>query len=433
MAAEWRNEDEYFADREERLLRDAGREHGLSRRRLLQLAAAGLPVLAGLGRVAVPAPAHAARVRQAAPTGPIVKPLPASQFDLLGTNAEMRWDAAGGLPYAIPNERFFVRDHTATPLIDAASWRLSVFGTGLTGQPGPDRAIQLSLDELRALPSRTQTAFIECAGNGRSYFSSQQGTPAAGSQWHLGAVGVAVWKGVPLSTVLERAGVAKTAVDVLPQGLDANVVTNGVDQGKVRRPLPIAKALDDVLIAYEMNGVPLPPDHGFPARLVVPGWIGVASIKWLGQIEVADTTLYSPWTTTQYRLTGPTYSADEPPLTRQVVKSAFAGLPAGAQLAKGEPVVLEGRSWSGNGAIKAVDLSFDGGTTWRPARLGRQNVPDAWVQWTYPWTPRLATHYDLRARATDTTGVTQPATVPFNDGGYVFGAVVRHPITVVAA
>jgi DMSO/TMAO reductase YedYZ molybdopterin-dependent catalytic subunit len=343
----------------------------------------------------------------------------------------MRWDAAGTLPYAIPNDRFFVRDHTATPAIDAATWRLSVFGTGLTGQPGPDRAISFSLDDLRALPSRTQTAFIECAGNGRSFFASQQGTPAAGSQWHLGAYGLAVWKGVPLSVVLERAGIAKSAVDVLPQGLDATVVTNGVDLGRVRRPLPVAKALDDVLIAYEMNGVPLPPDHGFPARLVVPGWIGVASIKWLGQIEVADTALYSPWNTTQYRLTGPTYPADQPPLTTQVVKSAFAGLPVDARLPKGRPLVLQGRSWSGGGAIKAVDVSLDGGTTWRPAKLGAENVPLAGVRWTYPWTPRLATHYDLRARATDTSGAIQPATVPFNDGGYVFGAVVRHPVTVV--
>jgi DMSO/TMAO reductase YedYZ molybdopterin-dependent catalytic subunit len=225
--------------------------------------------------------------------------------------------------------------------------------------------------------------------------------------------------------------VSKTAVDVLPQGLDPTVVTNGVDRGRVRRPLPIAKALDDVLIAYEVNGVPLPPDHGFPARLVVPGWIGVANIKWLGQIEVADTTLYSPWNTTQYRLTGPAYGTDQPPITNQVVKSAFAGLAPGAQLPKGRPVVLQGRSWSGNGSIRKVELSFDGGTTWRPARLGADNEPHAWVQWSFPWTPRLATHYDLRARGDrldrgDPAGgrAVQRRRVPVRRGGAPPG--VRH-------
>src|SRR4051812_24998599 len=151
------DEDAYFADRDERLAWEAARKQGISRRHLLQLGAAGLPVAAGLSRVFAPAPAHAARMRQAAtaPTGPIVKALPRDQFDVLGTNAEMRWDAAAGLPYTIPNERFFVRNHTATPLIDASTWRLSVYGTGLTGQPGPENAVQFALDDLRALPAET--------------------------------------------------------------------------------------------------------------------------------------------------------------------------------------------------------------------------------------------------------------------------------------
>ena len=107
---------------------------------------------------------------------------------------------------------------------------------------------------------------------------------------------------MPLRDVLERAGLARRAIDVMPQGLDATVVSGGIDQGHVRRPLPVDKALDDVLLAYEMNGRPLPPDHGFPVRLVVPGWVGIASIKWLGQIEVSDHPLFSPWNTTQYRM-----------------------------------------------------------------------------------------------------------------------------------
>ena len=169
--------------------------------------------------------------------------------------------ARPGLPDG-PAERFFVRNHTATPLIDAG--KLAAADLRL-GPAAPARAIELGLRELRRLPSATRAAFIECAGNGRSFFAGQQGTPATGSQWRLGAVGVARWRGVPLRDVLERAGIARRAIDVMPQGLDATVVTGGVDQGHVRRPLPVDKALDDVLLAYEMNG------EATTARPRVPG------------------------------------------------------------------------------------------------------------------------------------------------------------------
>jgi DMSO/TMAO reductase YedYZ molybdopterin-dependent catalytic subunit len=273
-------------------------------------------------------------------------------------------------------------------------------------------------------------AFIECAGNGRSFFGTQQGTPVSGSQWKLGAVGVAEWRGALLRDVLAAAGITRRAVDVLPQGLDPTVVTNGVDQGHVRRPLPVEKALDDVLVAYEMNGRPLPPDHGFPARLVVPGWVGVANVKWLGQIEVADHALFSPWNTTQYRMVGPDYPPDAPPLTEQVVKSAFE-LPFGATLPARRRVTLTGRSWSGERPIRRVEVRA-GDEPWRPARLHGPNLPHAWVRWSIDWTPPAAGDTTLLARATDRSGRTQPDTVPFNTGGYEFWAVVRHPVTVTA-
>jgi DMSO/TMAO reductase YedYZ molybdopterin-dependent catalytic subunit len=341
----------------------------------------------------------------------------------------MRWDAAGELGDTIPNERFFVRNHTSTPLIDAPSWRLRVFGNGLRHPRDPEHAIEFSLEDLQCLPSRVTTAFIECAGNGRSYYATQQGTPVAGTQWHLGAVGVARWRGVPLAEVLERAGIRRHAVDILPEGLDSNVIAGGADLGHVRRPLPVQKALDDVLLAYEMNGHPLPADHGFPVRLVVPGWVGVASIKWLGRIEVADEPLYSPWNTQLYRLTGPSYPPDEPPLTRQAIKSAFE-LAEEARLAAGHRHLLTGRSWSGNGPIHTVEVSTDGGASWRRADLRGPCRRAAWVRWSIPWTPTQPGPHELRARATDVAGTTQPATVPFNDGGYVFAAVVKHPVLV---
>jgi DMSO/TMAO reductase YedYZ molybdopterin-dependent catalytic subunit len=171
---------------------------------------------------------------------------------------------------------------------------LALSGSGLPRGPA-----SFSLAELERMPARTITAAIECAGNGRSYFGSVQGTPVSGTQFKLGAIGVARWRGVPLAEVLDRAGLSPHAVSVMLQGLDAEVVANGANQGHVRRPLPIAKALDDALLAYEMNGRELPPDHGAPLRLVVPGWIGVASIKWVGSIDVSRTPQQSFWNTAQ--------------------------------------------------------------------------------------------------------------------------------------
>lgn len=377
----------------------------LTRRRLLQLGAASVPALA-LSRLGVPAWAQT--------PGPIVKPLPPEWFTPLGTNAEMRWDTAAQLPYTIPNERFFVRNHTSTPIIDPRTYRLQVFGGGLRRPEG----VSFSLRDLQRLPSRTIHAFIECAGNGRSFFASQQGTPASGTQWKLGAVGVARWRGVPLGEVLERAGITRRAVDVMPEGLDAEVGING----HVRRPFPIAKALDDVLLAYEMNGEPLPPDHGAPVRVIVPGWIGIASIKWVGRIEVSDQPLFSAWNTTQYTLDGV-------PITEQAVKSAFE-LPFGATLKAGRHQVLTGRSWSGHAPIKRVEVSTGG--RYEPARLVGPNVPNAWVRWRHVFKPRTPGPVELRARATGRRNNTQPDTVPFNPNGYLFWGVVKHPITVTA-
>jgi DMSO/TMAO reductase YedYZ molybdopterin-dependent catalytic subunit len=406
-----RDEQVYLRERHEALRR-------LSRRKLLELGAAAVPVLAGAGRLTWPASAAAG-----APA--ILKPLPPEWFIDHGTNAETRWEALRDVGDRVPNARFFVRNHTATPAIDPATWRLRVFGSGLCG----DAAVEFTLRDLLRLPARRATAFIECAGNGRSFFGGQQGTPAAGTPWRLGAIGVAEWKGVALGELLERARIRRGAVDVMPQGLDARVVMGGVDYGNVRRPLPVGKAFDDVLLAYEMNGEALPPDHGFPVRLVVPGWVGIASVKWLGSLEVSDTPLFSPWSTKWYRMTGPDYPADSPPLTEQPVKSAFE-LPWDARLPAGRRMVLTGRSWSGRAGLRAVEVSTDGGASWRRARLHGPHAQDAWARWELPWRPPAPGAYELLARAADREGA-QPATVPFNDGGYQFWGVVRHPVTVV--
>ena len=373
----------------------------VTRRDVLKLAAAAsLPLV-------VPRAAFG----QAAPS-PIVKPLPPEWFVVHGTNAELRWETARKLGYLIPNERFFVRNHTRTPSIDARTWRLQVHG------PGVRKPLSLSLRDLERLPSCDVTSAVECAGNGRSFFGSQQGTPASGTPWKLGGIGVARWRGVPLGEVLERAGLRRGAVDVLAEGLDDPYVTGGVDYGRVRRPIPVGKALDDVLLAYEMNGRTLPPDHGFPVRLLVPGWIGISSIKWLGRLEVSDAPVETAWNTKWY-----------PGLSVQPVKSAFE-LAWDAVLPAGRRVTLTGRSWSGSAPIKRVEVSTDGGARWRRAELRGPNLRSGWVRWELPWTPPAGSH-ELLARATDRTGTTQPDTVPFNEGGYQFWAVVRHPVTAV--
>jgi DMSO/TMAO reductase YedYZ molybdopterin-dependent catalytic subunit len=397
----------------------------VSVRRFLSPGAAGVPHAAGFGALASDPSAAAPTT---VPPSPIVKPLLPAWFVDHGNNAEMRWDSVSGRDYRTPNERFFVRDHTSTPLIDAKTWRLRVFGAGLRGAPDLEHAIEFDYRQLRALPSHEIEALIECAGNGRRYFAGQQGTPTPGTPWGLGAIGLARWRGVLLSQVLHRAGIRDDAVDVMPQGLDASYVCAGVDHGRVRRPLPVQKALDDVLLAYEMNGEPLPPDHGFPVRLVVPGWVGVASIKWVGQIEVSDRPLTSPWNTTWYRFTGPDYP-DGSPLTTPTVRSAFE-LAWDARLPVGVVTTLTGRSWSGNAPIRRVDISTDGGRQWQPAHLHGPNRRDGWVRWQLPWRPTTPGPHVLMARAIDEDGAEQPDTVPYNDGGYMFWAVVRHPVTV---
>ncbi|SDH53740.1 sulfite oxidase [Nonomuraea jiangxiensis] len=339
----------------------------------------------------------------------IVKPLPDHLFRVRGPNAEMRWEAMAGQGYHTPNDRFFVRNHTSTPLIDAAVWRLRVHGAGVRWPR------EFGYEELRAMPSRTLDVAIECAGNGRRFYGTQQDEPVPGTQWGLGGIGVARWRGVPLKYLLKQVGLLPEAVDVLATGLDAPFE----DYGHVRRPLPVGKAMKDVLLAYEMNGERLPPDHGFPVRLVVPGWVGIASIKWLGELEVATEELRTPWNTVFY-----------PDITTQPVKSAFE-LPWNARLPIGGLYVLRGRSWSGQGRIVRVEVSLDGGETWRPAEHRGQRLARAWLPWHISWAPRRTGPVVLMARATDETGATQPLSTPRHPFGYRFDAVVRHPIQLV--
>jgi len=407
-----KNEAQYDAERLDRAIWRLRRTESISRREALTRL--GLSALGGAALAAGLSGSRRAFAQDAPPA--VIKPTPEDTFRILNTNRETLWQAFKGQGYLTPASQFFVRNHTSSPSIDAATWSLRVEGSGVRNP------IDLSYEDLLCFPTVTRTRAIECAGNGRSFYGTQQGTPASGTQWLLGAIGVAEWRGVRLSDILDRAGVTADAVDVMPEGLDPEVNTDG----HVRRPIPIEKALDDVLVVFEMNGEPLPPDHGYPARLLVPGWIGIANIKWVGRIEVSTEPLFSAWNTTQYRFTGANYP-DTPVVSRQVPKSAFE-LAFPGTLTAGEQV-LTGRSWSAEGSIRSVDVSVDGGATWRPAVISGRNVRQAWAQWSIPWQATPGEHV-LKARATDTAGNVQPDTSLFNDNGYLFGAVVNHPVTV---
>jgi sulfane dehydrogenase subunit SoxC len=403
------NDQEWAAE----FARDRATMPGVSRRRFLQQClTSGALVSAGATVAQVLREPISAQGDLA-----IVKAAPPELFIRSDSNLEMRWDAMYRRGYIVPNELFFVRNNSpVVPRIEAAAWRLHVGGSGVT------RPRSFTYDDILAMPSISIFRAIECAGNGRNFFQTSHGKKIPGTPWNLGGIGVAEWTGVPLREVLDQTGIKRTARDVMPEGLDPK---------QVKRPIPIDKALaDDTLLVYAMNGQALPPDHGFPVRVLVPGWVGIAHIKWVGRIEVSEEPLYSEFNTRRYVLIGPDYQAQPPAvgpvLTTQKVKSAFE-LPWDGEVPSGKPL-LRGRSWSGEGRIAKVDVSLDGGRTWQSARLREPNIDRAWVRWDVEWDARPGTHR-LQARASDDNGNTQPDRIPLNEEGYNHWAVVTHPIT----
>jgi DMSO/TMAO reductase YedYZ molybdopterin-dependent catalytic subunit len=248
------------------------------------------------------------------------------------------------------------------------------------------------------------------------------GKVASGTQWRLGGIGVAEWTGVPLGAVLEMARVRRgTPRDIL------NVLVEGLDSVKVNRPMSLNKAWeDDTLLAYAMNGAPVPQDHGFPVRAIVPGWVGINNIKWVGRIEVRDSVIDVPTTTKTYVLEGPDYPS-KVVLRLQTMKTAVA-LPWGATLPAGRQRV-RGFAWSPMGRISRVEVSLDRGATWQRAFLREPNIPRAWTRWDFEWDARPGDHAIL-TRAIDDQGHGQPDSIPWNAQGYGYNVPVPHPVKV---
>jgi len=315
-----------------------------------------------------------------------------------------------------PVPHFFVRNHMHEPSeLEAGDWRLSLGGE-------VEKALTLSLAELSKIETHSIVNTLECAGNGRSLHRPQ----VPGIQWGKGAVGTARFSGPRLRDVLQRAGVKSTGKHVMFRGLDEV-------PGKVPpfvRSIPMEKALDaDTLIATHMNGAPLTKHHGFPARALVPGWIGAASCKWLTEIKVLDAEFVGNFMSPGYRLPNQPVKPGEvvkPEDTHAVtglsVKSVIAGPGDGSSLKAGK-VAVHGAAWAGEADIVKVEVSADGGTTWNLAKLGHEQSRYAWRLWSYDWKTRKAGDYTIQSRATDSQGRIQPATPVWNPSGYLYNAV----------
>jgi DMSO/TMAO reductase YedYZ molybdopterin-dependent catalytic subunit len=309
--------------------------------------------------------------------------------------------------------------HYDVPIVDAAEWRLSVHG---------ERELSLGLEELRARPALELTATMECAGNGRARLE-----PHVVSQpWLLEAVGTGRWKGTPLRSLLEEAGMGDGAVEVLFTGLDRGV--EGGEEQQFQRSLPLDAALgDEVLLAYELNGAPLPPQHGFPLRLLVPGWYGMTNVKWLDRIEILERPFDGYQQAQGYRLRQNEDEAGEP-LQRMLPRSLLVppGIPEFLTRERTVPAgecQLQGRAWSGLAPVERVEVSDDAGVTWAEAELDPPEGRWAWRGWRFRWNAEPGEHV-LCSRARDEAANEQPLEPAWNLGGYANNAVQRVRVTV---
>ncbi|MEZ4726605.1 MAG: molybdopterin-dependent oxidoreductase [Caldilineaceae bacterium] len=352
-----------------------------------------------------------------------VKPILEPFFIPHGTSVEMRWTSDATRNYLMDSGQFFVRNHSATPILNSNEWRLVIEG------PGVSNPQELTYEDLLAMPAQTVTRFVECAGNGRSLFDRILDNPAQGTQWLTGGYGVGTWTGVPLSALLEQAGLNDAAVSIMASGLD---------EAGFEKPLPSEKALaDDTLVVYGMNYGPLPHDHGFPARLLVPGWVGSYNVKWLGSLFVGDEQQYSTWNTSSYVLIGPEYEDPEGPpegeiIREQTVKSVVA-LPWPATLEPGQQRIT-GYAWSPYASIAKVEVSLDEGEIYQPADVIGPNSAAAGTRWEFTFEAEPG-ELTITSRATDTEGNSQSPVEEqiWNQKGYAWSAVIPHPVTVTSA
>ena len=318
----------------------------------------------------------------------------------------------------------YVLIHFDVPEIDAAAYELRV--DGRVRAP-----LALTLSDLRARPAVSMPVMMECAGSGRARLAPRP----VSAPWHEEAIGCAEWTGTPLRGILEEAGLLEDARELLFTGYD-----RGLDQDveqDYQRSLPVEEAMDEeVLLAYAMNGQPLPAPHGFPLRLLVPDWYGMASVKWLRSITAIAEPFEGVQQTLLYRYRR---SEDDPgtPVTRMKPRAVMAppGIPEYLSRVRHVPVgrtEIQGRAWSGQGTVARVEFSSDGGRSWSVARLDRQPAAHGWTAWSHPWNASEPGNYELCVRATDDSGDVQPldASDAWHQAGYAVNAVQRVPVEV---
>ncbi len=410
--------------RDKPLLWEYASARGMDRRRFLGLMAAGgaAAVLAACGGMDAP-DAVGMTPSSPADTGPArVSPWfkdPAPFIVRGDKGLEARLENMQGA--ITPNRLFFVRNNSVSLNLDAEDWRLTVEGDAVS------EPLELTYADIRALPSRTLTSYLECAGNHRAMFGVMNGQEASGTQWMTGAVSNGEWVGAQLHDVLTLAGIQPNAVSVLLVGLDVESPEEGF-----RYVLPVEKAMDpDTLLAYVLNGETLPRDHGFPVRALVPGWVGSANVKWLGRIVMSSEPMWTRNNTTSYTLIGDEYppvgESLGQPVTEQIIKSALA-LSWPAELPPG-PHRIHGYAHSPRGSISRVEWSTDAGRTWNDATLSGSQPDHSWARFEFQWDAAPGEHV-IMTRATDAAGNTQPDHVHFNEKGYLFNQPLRHPVRV---
>lgn len=317
-----------------------------------------------------------------------------------------------------PTPLFYVRNHFAVPQLAETGYQLHIHGD-------VQNSLDLSLDEIKSLPKRTVRVALECAGNARIYMTPRP----SGTPWDMGAVSVAEWTGTSLSNVLEKAGIGQDAVEALFVGADA-----GSAEGKeihYERSLPLPVALHpDTLLVWAMNGEPLTSNHGYPLRLLVPGWYGMAAVKWLTQIRLITRPFDGYFQTYHYTYWDDDYAPDGEPLTRMQVRALIHTPADNAEVQA--PVTIEGMAWTGTGHVVSVEISTQD-DKWKEAQLSEPSAPHTLQPWQYTWTPPAPGRYTIRARATDSEGNTQPLAHRSNRLGYGNNAVHSIDITVVEA
>jgi sulfite oxidase len=331
---------------------------------------------------------------------------------------DLEMPLSGFSDYITPIEHFFVRTHVYVPTVSANEWRLKV--EGVVGTP-----LSLAMEDLKKLPSVELVAVVECAGNGRGFYAPT----VPGLQWTNGSVGNGRWRGVRLADILERAGIKDSAREILFDGADAPIGS----MPDFQRSIPVKKALDGhTLLAYEMNGETLPVKHGFPLRVVAPGWAGDSWVKWLTSIRVLDKEHDGFWMKSAYRhpgkpvAPGTAVAPDQmQPVTSLRVKSVIATPADGAQVVAGKALTIRGVAWSGDASpVTAVDVSVDNGRTWKAASLDPgQRTQFGWRQWESNWTPSQEAYYTILARARDEAGNMQPLDQEWNPSGYLWNVV----------